>query len=136
MSEQVTSELTFSQEMFTLTEKVNNTVLKNANILPVKSTLIVLMMLDSMKELLTYGESNALSIDEKVAIEFMLNDYIPSTIQAFLSVRGDKSSVSENFISQLLILDGKIISMVDAVYAHNSSLLEINGRFLQEKFGS
>ncbi|ACZ23637.1 hypothetical protein Sked_37540 [Sanguibacter keddieii DSM 10542] len=103
--------------------------------LPVPASILLFSMLDNLNELLDHTLVAPPTVDEQIAIEFMIKDYIPSTVNAFLASRAERATKEELLLSQLRLLDGRVHSMVTAVYAHDNAQLEINGRFLREKFG-
>lgn len=103
--------------------------------LPIPASILLFSMLDALAELLDHTQLAPPTIDEQIAIEFMITDYIPSTVNAFFASRADPEVKEALLVSQLELLDGRVHSMVTAVYAHDNAQLEINGRFLREKFG-
>ena len=103
--------------------------------LPVPASILLFSMLDNLNELLDHTLVAPPTLDEQIAIEFMIKDYIPSTVNAFLASRAERATKEELLLSQLRLLDSRVHSMVTAVYAHDDAQLEINGRFLREKFG-
>lgn len=103
--------------------------------LPVPASILLFSMLDNLNELLDHTLVAPPTVDEQIAVEFMIKDYIPSTVNAFLASRAERATKEELLLSQLRLLDGRVHSMVTAVYAHDDAQLEINGRFLREKFG-
>lgn len=132
----VLAEESFQEKMFKHVNAVTATTLGKGDTLPIESTLLILDMVDDLSALLKHTQTATANIDEQIAIEFMLSDYIPSTIQAYLQSRGDQEKLNETFIKQLKLLSTRVDKMLDAVYTHDNAQLEINGRFLQEKFGN
>lgn len=103
--------------------------------LPVQASVQIFTMVDALDELLRHTLVAPANVDEQIAIEFMVKDYIPSTVSAYLASRADQATKDALLISQLGLLYDRVHSMMEAVYAHDSAQLEINGRFLREKFG-
>jgi hypothetical protein len=103
--------------------------------LPVRAVVQLFTMVDALDELLRHTRVAPANVDEKIAVEFMVKDYIPSTVNAFLASRADQDTKDRLLVEQLSLLDDRVHRMMEAVYAHDSAQLEINGRFLKEKFG-
>lgn len=125
----------FSQVVTGELDKIVKTTRSNGHVIPVEAALILFRMTDDIRALNEHMQAAEPTRDEKIAVEFMTRDYIPSTLQAFLISRADANAKNADLIKQLGILRGKVDSMLESVYAHDSAQLEINGRFLAEKFG-
>lgn len=102
---------------------------------PVEASIQLFAMLDLLTELLEHTVVAPPTVDEQIAIEFMVKDYIPSTVNAYLASRATPQVKDAQLVTQLQLLLDRAHSMAAAVYAHDSAQLEINGRFLREKFG-
>lgn len=103
--------------------------------LPVEASIQLFVMIDALRELGRHMAVAPPTVDEQIAVEFMVKDYIPSTVNAYLASRADAATKDTLLVSQLQLLVDRVHAMVEAVYAHDSAQLEINGRFLREKFG-
>ncbi|WP_066460633.1 hypothetical protein [Sanguibacter suarezii] len=103
--------------------------------LPVQASIQLFAMLDHLTELLDHTVVAPPTVEEQIAIEFMLKDYIPSTVNAYLASRAAPEVKDAQLVAQLQLLLDRAHAMAEAVYAHDSAQLEINGRFLREKFG-
>ena len=103
--------------------------------LPVEASIQLFSLLDLLSELLEHTVVAPPTVDEQIAIEFMLKDYIPSTVNAYLASRAAPEVKDAQLVAQLQLLLDRAHAMAEAVYAHDSAQLEINGRFLREKFG-
>ena len=108
---------------------------QSGGLLPVEASIQLFAMLDLLTELLDHTTVAPPTVDEQIAIEFMLKDYIPSTVNAYLASRAAPEAKDTQLVAQLQLLLGRAHAMAEAVYAHDSAQLEINGRFLREKFG-
>lgn len=127
--------VSFTQEVSDGLNTVVALTRKNGHSIPVEASLIIFKMVDDINELNKHLESSAPSRDERIAVEFMVKDYLPSTINAYLISRSDEQKKNADFVEQLSILHAKVDSMLEAVYAHDSAQLEVNGQFLAQKFG-
>lgn len=108
---------------------------KHGGQLPVQASIQLFSMLDVLAELLEHMAVAPPSVDEQIAIEFMVKDYIPSTVNAYLASRAEPGVKDTLLVSQLQLLLDRVHTMSQAIAAHDSAQLEINGRFLREKFG-
>ena len=103
--------------------------------LPIEASIQLFAMLDLLTELLEHTVVAPPTVDEQIAIEFMVKDYIPATVNAYLASRAAPEVKDAQLVAQLQLLLDRAHAMAAAVYAHDSAQLEINGRFLREKFG-
>lgn len=128
-------EQTFRDAMDAYVRAIERSTKQYGRALPVKASVQLFTMVDALDELLRHTLVAPANVDEQIAIEFMVKDYIPSTVNAFLASKADEATKDALLISQLGLLYDRVHSMMEAVYAHDSAQLEINGRFLREKFG-
>lgn len=125
----------FHEDMGARVQALHGSTRQSGGYLPVKASIQLFAMLDVLAELLDHTALAPPSIDERIAIEFMVKDYIPATVNAYLASRAAPEVKDAQLVSQLRLLGDRARSMAQAVYAHDSAQLEINGRFLREKFG-
>lgn len=128
-------ERSFHEDMGARIQALRGSTRQSGGHLPVKASIQLFAMLDLLADLLDHTTVALPTIDEQIAIEFMLKDYIPSTVNAYFASRAAPEVKDTQLVSQLQLLLDRAHSMVTAVYAHDSAQLEINGRFLREKFG-
>jgi hypothetical protein len=133
--EPVAPEATFRDTMDAYVRGIERSTKQTGRALPVQASVQLFTMVDALDELLRHTLVAPANVDEQIAIEFMVKDYIPSTVSAYLASRADQATKDALLISQLGLLYDRVHSMMEAVYAHDSAQLEINGRFLREKFG-
>ncbi|PFG34819.1 hypothetical protein [Sanguibacter antarcticus] len=131
----VAPERAFRDEMHDAVRAIERSTKQEGRSLPVEASIQLFTMVDSLDELLRHTLVAPANVDEQIAIEFMVKDYIPSTITAYLASMADDATKDSLLINQLALLYHRVHSMMEAVYAHDSAQLEINGRFLREKFG-
>lgn len=131
----VAPEPTFRDAMDAYVRAIERSTKQYGRTLPVQASVQLFTMVDALDELLRHTLVAPANVDEQIAVEFMVKDYIPSTVSAFLASKADDATKNALLISQLGLLYDRVHSMMEAVYAHDSAQLEINGRFLREKFG-
>ena len=131
----VAPEHTFRDTMDAYVRGIERSTKQDGRTLPIQASVQLFTMVDALDELLRHTLVAPPNVDEQIAIEFMVKDYIPSTVGAFLASKADEATKNALLISQLGLLYDRVHSMMEAVYAHDSAQLEINGRFLREKFG-
>ena len=131
----VAPERSFRDVMDGFVRAIESSTKQHGRELPIQASVQLFTMVDALDELLRHTLVAPPNVDEQIAIEFMVKDYIPSTVNAFLASKADEATKNALLISQLGLLYDRVHSMMEAVYAHDSAQLEINGRFLREKFG-
>lgn len=97
---------------------------------------------DVVYPFLDYVKTNPLNVDEEIAVEQIVGDYLPTTISAFLAIdpriashpRADGRTAGDDVIEQLETLETAIQDVTKAVYAHDAQELAVQGRFLRTKF--
>lgn len=125
----------FEEQMSSPLSAVNALIRENTPSFPVEATFNLFTITDQITVLIDRSNQEPLLIDDRIAVEFMLTDYIPATIQAFLTSRLDLSVKGPEMIKQVGLLKKKSDDMITAVHAADNARLEMNGRFLQDKFG-
>lgn len=125
----------FTETMVPLVRGIERSTRFYGRALPVQASVQLFSMVDTLDALARHLLVAPPNIDEQLAIEFMLKDYIPSTVNAYLASRAEPAVKDRLLLEQLSLLDDRVHTMMEAVYAHDSAQLEINGRFLREKFG-
>lgn len=125
----------FHEDMGSRVRALMGSTRQSGGHLPVEASIQLFAMLDVLSDLLDHTAVAPPTVDEQIAIEFMVKDYIPSTVNAYLASRAAPEVKDTQLVAQLQLLLDRAHSMAEAVYAHDSAQLEINGRFLREKFG-
>jgi hypothetical protein len=97
---------------------------------------------DVLVPLLHHLEANPPSIDEEIAVEGLLTDYLPTTLTTYLNLnprfaaepRADGRTPGDDLVDQLRTLETAATDLSRAIYAHDAQDLQAQGRFLQTKF--
>lgn len=96
------------------------------------------------QELLARRESNGDGTIDLLVVRRMLDDYLPSTVGAYLSlpphhpdapITSDGRSSRQLLTEQLTLLDRKLDEVAEGMLRHDLEGLLANGRFLEEQFG-
>lgn len=96
------------------------------------------------QELLSRRQSNGDGPIDLLLVRRILDDYLPSTVGAYLSlpphnpdapVTSDGRSSRQLLTEQLTMLDRKLDEVAEAMLRHDLEGLLANGRFLEEQFG-
>jgi hypothetical protein len=124
--------------MFDLVHQVN----ADAGKLPVEGVVIARRVLDVIREVIETSSERELDVRAVVAIRGMLEDYLPTTLRAYLAidpevvdvVRPSGRTPSQSFIEQLDVLWSSAMDLLDAARAHDADALLSQGSFLQTKF--
>jgi len=97
---------------------------------------------DVLHPLLEHLRAQPPSVDEEIAVEAMVGDYLPTTMNAYLALnpqfamqpRPDGRTPGDDLLEQLRTLATAISELATAVYAHDAQQLQVQGRFLSTKF--
>jgi hypothetical protein len=99
-------------------------------------------VLDVVREVIETSGERDLDIHAVVSIRGMLDDYLPTTLRAYLAidpavvdvVRPSGRTPSQSFIEQLDVLWSSAMDLLDAIRAHDADALLSQGSFLRTKF--
>jgi hypothetical protein len=124
--------------LFDLTHEVY----ANAGRLPVEGVVIARRVLDVVREVIETSAERALDIRAIVSIRGILEDYLPTTLHAYLAIdpslvdqqRPSGRTPAQSFIEQLDVLWGSAMDLLDAARAHDADALLSQGSFLRTKF--
>ena len=124
--------------MFELVREVNT----NAGKLPAEGVVIARRVLDVVREVIETSADRELDVHAVVAIRGMLEDYLPTTLRAYLAIdpsvvdetRPSGRTPSESFIEQLDVLWASAMDLLEAARAHDADALLSQGSFLRTKF--
>lgn len=94
---------------------------------------------DLLRLLLEYVAANGASTEQKVLLESMITNYLPSPLRAYLAAsdeeRGEGSEVTAMFAQQLRVLEETARDLDHQVRIGAVSELSVHARFLEDKFG-
>ena len=124
--------------MFELVREVN----ASAGKLPVEGVVIARRVLDVVREVIETSSEHELDIHAVVSIRSMLDDYLPTTLRAYLAIDPSQVNVvrpsgrtpAQSFIEQLDVLWASATELLDAIRAHDADALLSQGSFLRTKF--
>lgn len=82
------------------------------------------------------------SVDEEIAVQGMVTDYLPTTLNAYIGLNTqfaqaagpDGRTPGDDLLDQLVTLELASHELSTAVYAHDAQQLQTQGRFLSAKF--
>ncbi|WP_127782540.1 hypothetical protein [Rhodococcus sp. X156] len=132
----------FPDRMRAELRKVSWTARGAGAVLPVAALPELGRIEDVLIPLVEHLRHNPPTMDEEIAVESMVTDYLPTTINAYLSlnpqyakqVRPDGRTPGDDLLEQMRMLEQAIRDLAQAVYAHDAQQLEVQGRFLSSKF--
>jgi hypothetical protein len=124
--------------MFALTHEVN----ASAGRLPVEGVVVARRVLDVVREVIETSAERELDVHAVVSIRSMLEDYLPTTLRAYLAIdpsvvdqlRPSGRTPSQSFIEQLDVLWASAMDLLEAARAHDADALLSQGSFLRTKF--
>jgi hypothetical protein len=124
--------------LFDLVHEVNS----KAGRLPAEGVVIARRVLDVVREVIETSADRDLDIRAIVAIRGILEDYLPTTLRAYLAIdpsvvdqrRPSGRTPSQSFIEQLDVLWGSAMDLLDAARAQDADALLSQGSFLRTKF--
>jgi hypothetical protein len=123
---------------FELVHQIN----ADAGRLPAEGVVIARRVLDVVREVIETSSERDLDVRAVVAIRGVLEDYLPTTLRAYLAIDPDVVDVmrpsgrtpSQSFIEQLDVLWSSAMDLLDAARAHDADALLSQGSFLRTKF--
>lgn len=124
--------------VFDLVHEVN----AKAGRLPVEGVVVARRVLDAVREVIETSSERELDMQAIVAIRGILEDYLPTTLHAYLAVdpsvvdrpRPSGRTPAESFIEQLEVLWASATDLLDAARSHDADALLSQGSFLRTKF--
>ncbi len=124
--------------MFALTREIN----ANAGKLPVEGVVVARRVLDVVREVIETSAERELDVHAVISIRGMLEDYLPTTLRAYLAIdpsvvdvqRPSGRTPAQSFIEQLDVLWASAMDLLDAARAHDADALLSQGSFLRTKF--
>jgi hypothetical protein len=124
--------------VFELVKQVN----ANAGKLPTEGVVIARRVLDVVREVIDTSAERELDIHAVVSIRGILDDYLPTTLRAYLAIDPDVVDVvrpsgrtpAQSFVEQLDVLWSSATDLLDATRAHDADALLSQGSFLRTKF--
>jgi len=132
----------FAGRMQTQLSDVSWTARRAGDRLPVAALPRLGLIEDLLNPLLAHLHTSPPSVDEEIAVQAFVGDYLPTTINAYLSMnsqfahlaRADGRTPGDDLLEQLATLEQAISELAQAVYAHDAQQLQVQGRFLSTKF--
>lgn len=126
-----------------LREQVQALVLEvnaSAGDLPPIAVVLARALTDTVSDVLESPEVDNLDIGVRVALHSVLTDYLPSSIRSYIgavrSVDGAATHAATSaIVEQLTTLRSSVADVADASNARDLQALQVQGRFLQDKFG-
>ena len=124
--------------LFALIREVN----ASAGRLPVEGVVVARRVLDVVREVIETSSERELDVRAVVSIRGMLEDYLPTTLHAYLAIdpsvvdqqRPSGRTPAQSFIEQLDVLWASAMDLLEAARAHDADALLSQGSFLRTKF--
>lgn len=115
---------------------------KHGDVLPVAALPQLGRIEDVLVPLLDHLSRNPPSVDEEIAVQGLVTDYLPTTVRAYTGLnrqfaqqpRDDGRTPGDDLMEQLATLELAAHDLSRAVYAHDAEELQTQGRFLRAKF--
>jgi hypothetical protein len=132
----------FGERMQARLEEIGRTARRAGATLPIAALPQLGRIEDVLRPLLDHLVTNPPSVEEEIAVEAMLSDYLPTTVGSYIGLnpqfaetaRADGRTPGDDLIDQLVMLEGAAQELSLAVYAHDAQQLATHGRFLATKF--
>jgi len=132
----------FAEQMRAQLSDVSWTARRAGDRLPVAALPRLGLIEDLLHPLLEHLRTSPPSVDEEIAVQAFVGDYLPTSISAYLSMnrqfvlqtRADGRTPGDDLLEQLATLEQAIRELAQAVYAHDAQQLQVQGRFLSTKF--
>jgi hypothetical protein len=132
----------FGERMKSKLDEIGWTARRAGGRLPVAALPQLGRIEDLLRPLLDHLVTNPPSVEEEIAVQAMLTDYLPTTVGTYIGLnrqfaetpRPDGRTAGDDLIEQLVMLEGAAQELSLAVYAHDAQQLATHGRFLSTKF--
>jgi hypothetical protein len=132
----------FGERMTAKLDEIGRTARRAGGTLPIATLPQLGRIEDVLRPLLTHLVTNPPSVEEEIAVEAMLTDYLPTTVNTYIGMnrqfaetaRADGRTPGDDLVEQLVMLEGAAQELSHAVYAHDAQQLATHGRFLSTKF--
>ncbi|MBJ7470013.1 MAG: hypothetical protein JHD16_01875 [Solirubrobacteraceae bacterium] len=132
----------FAERMLRELEKTRWMARKSGDRLPVAALPQLGRIEDVLLPLLDHLTRHPPSVDEEIAVQGMVTDYLPTTLSAYIglnpqfaqAVRDDGLTPADDLMAQLYVLESAAHDLSRAVYSHDAQELQTQGRFLSAKF--
>lgn len=132
----------FGERMLADLEKTRWHARRNGDKLPVAALPQLGRIEDVLLPLLDHIVRNPPSVDEEIAVQGMVTDYLPTSLNAYIGLNRqfaqtagpDGRTPGDDLIEQLVTLEIAAHELSRAVYAHDAEQLQTQGRFLRTKF--
>ncbi len=136
------TELTFVERVTQSFEELRWRLRASGSRLPVEVLPRFGQIEDVVLPLLAHVARNAPSVEEEIAVQALLVDYLPTTVNRFLALnpqfvderRADGRSSVDDLVDQLVALHAAARDLSRAIALHDAADLEAQGRFLRAKF--
>lgn len=127
-----------------LREQVQTLVLEvnaSAGDLPPIAVVLARALTDTVSDVLESPEVDNLDIGVRVALHSVLTDYLPGSIRSYIGAVRSADAVAAHaatvaIVEQLTTLRSSVADVATASNARDLQALQVQGRFLQDKFGS
>jgi hypothetical protein len=132
----------FGERMKSELEQIGWTARRAGGRLPIAALPQLGRIEDVLRPLLDHLVTNPPSVEEEIAVEAMLTDYLPTTLGTYIGLNPQFAETAgaggrtpgDDLIEQLVMLEGAAQELSVAVYAHDAQQLATHGRFLSTKF--
>jgi hypothetical protein len=132
----------FGEHLRSRLEELKWTARGAGDVLPVAALPLLGEIEDVLFPLATHLLDNPPTIDEEIAIEAVVSDYLPTSLRAYVALdrriatvpRADGRTPGDDLVDQLGTLAAAAHELSLAVYAHDADQLAAHGRFLDTKF--
>jgi hypothetical protein len=138
----IVSQGPFGERMLKELEKTRWNARRAGGRLPVAALPQLGRIEDVLLPMLDHLSRNPPSVDEEIAVQAMVTDYLPTSINAYIGLNAqfaqmpgpDGRTPGDDLLEQLVTLEVAAHDLSRAVYAHDAEQLQTQGRFLSTKF--
>lgn len=136
------SQKPFAERMLREIEKTRWSARRKGGQLPVAALPQLGRIEDLLLPLLDHLTRNPPSVDEEIAVQGLVTDYLPTTLNAYTGLNrhfaetpgADGRTPGDHLMEQLATLERAAHDLSHAIYTHDAQELQTQGRFLSTKF--
>ncbi len=113
---------------------------RSAGDLPPIAVVLARAVTDTVSDVLESPEAELLDISVRVAVHAILTDYLPGSIRSYIGAvrvadKAQTAAATTDIVEQLTTLRASVTELADASNQRDLQALQVQGRFLQDKFG-
>jgi hypothetical protein len=121
---------------------INRFINQSSGRLPGEGVVCARRLTDTLREIVDISDSRPLDVQAALSVRGILNDYLPTTLRAYLAVDTDLvnsmssagRSPAQSLVEQLAQMQTSALAVLAAARSQDADALTTQGNFLRTKF--